>query len=107
MGYYIIEVDIDTLDWQYGPTGNIATSEGLYSSELASGGTISLEHDPLPNTANTLVPYILNLLASKGLKSVPVGQCLGDDPANWYRTSESQPVSVSSTASGTASSKTA
>jgi peptidoglycan/xylan/chitin deacetylase (PgdA/CDA1 family) len=53
-GMYIINEDIDTLDWQYGPEGEISTSETRYVQGITSGGTISLEHDPEPITASTL-----------------------------------------------------
>lgn len=79
MGYYIINIDIDTLDWQYGPEGEIATSEQLYSDGVNGGGSLSLEHDVHEETADYLVPYIINFLATKNLKSVTVAECLGVD----------------------------
>jgi hypothetical protein len=98
MGYIIAEDNVDTLDWEYGPIGQITTSENLYTTGISGGGTISLCHDPLPNTNLTLVPFILKYLATNHLKSVTVGECLGDVKANFYRTSESQPAtSVSGT----------
>jgi peptidoglycan/xylan/chitin deacetylase (PgdA/CDA1 family) len=54
LGFYIVTGDIDTLDWQYGPEGEITTSEGLYVTEQQAGGTLSLEHDVYPTTAETL-----------------------------------------------------
>jgi len=85
LGYKIIEVDIDTQDWAEGPIGQIQLSIDWYEGNLTAGGSISLNHDPYQPTAETFVPAIITYLASKGLKSVPVGECLGDDPANWYK----------------------
>jgi len=101
MGYKIIEVDIDTQDWAEGPIGEIQLSIDWYEGNQTAGGTLSLNHDPYQPTAETFVPAIIEYLASKGLKSVTVGECLGDDAANWYRDS-SVPVS-SASVSGTAS----
>lgn len=103
LGYYIIDVDIDTLDWQYGPEGQIATSEKLYSDGVNGGGTISLEHDPLPDTANTLVPYILSFLASKNLQSVTVAECLGDTNSPYVVAKGGALSSASASASQSAS----
>jgi peptidoglycan/xylan/chitin deacetylase (PgdA/CDA1 family) len=85
MGYLIIEVDIDTQDWAEGPIGEIDTSIQWYEGNQTAGGTLSLNHDPYQPTAETFLPAILAYLKGKGLQSVTVGECLGDDPANWYR----------------------
>jgi peptidoglycan/xylan/chitin deacetylase (PgdA/CDA1 family) len=77
LGYSVIGVDIDTLDWQYDSI-NPATSEGLYQSGYEAGGTISLNHDPEPITVSTVVPWIIAYLKTKGKTSVTVGECLGD-----------------------------
>jgi len=85
LGYKIIEVDIDTQDWAEGPIGEIDLSIQWYEGNQTAGGTISLNHDPYQPTAEQFIPAIITYLAGKNLKSVPVGECLGDDPANWYR----------------------
>jgi len=95
MGYKIIEVDIDTQDWAEAPLGQIQLSIQWYEGNQTAGGSLSLNHDPYQPTADTFVPAIISYLAGKGLKSVPVGECLGDDPANWYR-GGSPPASSSS-----------
>lgn len=83
--YHVIDADIDTLDWQYNTPDTSGESFSIYENGLAAGGTISLMHDVHETTVSTLVPAVVNLLQQKGLKSVPVGECLGDDPSNWYR----------------------
>jgi peptidoglycan/xylan/chitin deacetylase (PgdA/CDA1 family) len=54
LGYYVISVDIDTLDWQYNTASTIQTAVTNYKKGLDAGGSISLSHDPeyehpLPN----------------------------------------------------------
>jgi peptidoglycan/xylan/chitin deacetylase (PgdA/CDA1 family) len=85
--YIITEIDIDTKDYENTSNDTINNAYVNYVNALNAGGTISLSHDPLINTAQFLVPGILRELANRGLKSVPIGQCLGDPAANWYRTS--------------------
>ncbi|KAF2675439.1 glycoside hydrolase/deacetylase [Microthyrium microscopicum] len=112
MGYSVIEVDIDTLDWEYDDTSP-STAEQNYQTGYEAGGSISLNHDPEPVTASTVLPWIINYLNGKGLKSVTVGECLGDPAANWYRApngakaSSSKPASASSTKPATSSTKPA
>jgi hypothetical protein len=84
--YHIISVDIDTFDYDEGPAGLIQNSIDWYEGNQTAGGTLSLNHDPYITTAQDFVPAIITYLDGKGLKSVPVGECLGDDAANWYRT---------------------
>jgi peptidoglycan/xylan/chitin deacetylase (PgdA/CDA1 family) len=60
-GMYVVNSDIDTLDWDYGPKGQIETSENLFTQQYLAGGTISLSHDPEPVTANTLGTFWENL----------------------------------------------
>ena len=67
MGYYVINVDIDTLDWQYDSI-DPTQSEKLYQAQYNAGGTISLNHDPEPVTVSTVVPWIIEFLKSKNMK---------------------------------------
>jgi len=100
LGFLIIEVDNDTQDWAEGPIGEIDLSIQWYEGNLTAGHSLSLNHDPFQPTADTFVPAIITYLGSKGLKSVTVGECLGDDAANWYR--GGSPVTVPPTGNGTA-----
>jgi len=93
LGYKIISVDIDTQDWAEGPIGEIQLSIDWYKGNQTAGGTISLNHDPYQPTADTFIPAIITYLAEKGLKSVTVGECLGDDAANWYKGGATVPSS--------------
>jgi len=82
LGYKVITCDVDTLDWE-----DESNAENVFQQGFDSGATITLAHDVYQLTAQNLVPYMINALRSKGLSSVPVGECLGDDPSAWYVTS--------------------
>jgi peptidoglycan/xylan/chitin deacetylase (PgdA/CDA1 family) len=84
LGYKVITCDIDTLDWQ-----DESTAESTFQNGLDNGATITLAHDPLQLTVQNLVPYMINAIKAKGLTSIPVGQCMGEDPSLWYTTSRS------------------
>lgn len=43
-------------------------------------------HQVHQNTAEVLLPLFIQQLQARGLASIPVGECLGDDAANWYAT---------------------
>jgi len=107
LGYKIIEVDIDTQDWAEGPAGEIDLSIQWYEGNQTAGGSISLNHDPYQPTAEQFIPAIITYLAQQNLKSVPVGECLGDDPANWYRGGSQASASESGSASSTSAGPTA
>lgn len=94
LGYKIVEVDIDTQDWAEGPIGAIDLSIQWFEGNFTNGGSLSLNHDVYQPTADDFVPAIITYLNGKGLKSVTAGECLGDDPANWYRAGSSTPSSV-------------
>ena len=46
---------------------------------------LEIEHDIDYQTVYNLTDYILLSLFREGYRSVTVGECLGDPPANWYR----------------------
>ncbi|KAH8653566.1 hypothetical protein BX600DRAFT_471181 [Xylariales sp. PMI_506] len=106
--YHVIDLDINTQDWLYNTVETEPTSEQQYTDGLNEGGTISLSHDPEPLTGMLLVDYMINEITSRGLQSVPVGECLGAPPSEWYRPARSVPpvssTSTSSTATGSTSS---
>ncbi len=77
LGYRVISIDIDTLDDEFQAT-NPSISEQNYVDGYNAGGSLSLMHDIYQNTVETIVPYVINFLATKGKKSVTVAQCLGE-----------------------------
>ncbi|KAF2398526.1 polysaccharide deacetylase family protein [Trichodelitschia bisporula] len=85
LGYHVITASIDTQDWQYQTPETIGNSVGIFNSLLASGGSITLEHDPLQNTVQTLVQDQINAVRAAGLTPVTVGACLGDPASAWYK----------------------
>ncbi|KAK2008299.1 polysaccharide deacetylase [Colletotrichum eremochloae] len=82
--YHVVRADIDINDWKFNNMGNL-TSLHLFQDGVDSGGTLALCHDVQQNTAEVLLPDILRVMKEKNLKGVPVGECLGDPEANWYR----------------------
>ena len=107
LGYKIISADIDTQDWAEDPIGQVMLSINWYEGNQTAGGSISLNHDVYQPTAEVFVPTVIQYLSAKGLKcklhldqprkthltplAVPVGECLGDDEANWYRNGAASP----------------
>ncbi|KAJ7807005.1 hypothetical protein B0H14DRAFT_1541548 [Mycena olivaceomarginata] len=71
--------DTDTED---ADGATVAFSEGVYNQVATSKpkNALILEHETLATTANTLVPFALNLFKSKGYNLVTMAQCLGVDP---------------------------
>ncbi|KAI1877616.1 hypothetical protein JX265_003624 [Neoarthrinium moseri] len=72
LGYHVANYDIDTRDWQ-----------GDYTP--GSSSWISLAHDIQPNTVHSFAQYMIDQAHHLGYELVPLGQCLGDPEANWYR----------------------
>ncbi|KAJ6512319.1 hypothetical protein DFH09DRAFT_1197564 [Mycena vulgaris] len=71
-------------DWDTGDAdGNTtAQSEAVYN-DVANAkvkNALILEHETEQTTANTLVPFAINLFKSKGYNLVTMAQCLGVDP---------------------------
>ncbi|KAJ7171169.1 carbohydrate esterase family 4 protein, partial [Mycena filopes] len=71
-------------DWDTGDAdGNTtAQSEALYNDIISSKVTkaLVLEHETEQTTANTLVPYAINLFQSHGFNLVTMATCLGVSP---------------------------
>ncbi|KAH7353532.1 polysaccharide deacetylase family protein [Plectosphaerella cucumerina] len=79
--YRVIITDVDTNDWKF----DTNASFNDFVAGLNRGGSIVLAHDVHDMTVNQLLPRMLSEMARRGLKSVPVGECLGEHPNNWYR----------------------
>jgi peptidoglycan/xylan/chitin deacetylase (PgdA/CDA1 family) len=67
LGYHVIQIDIDTYDWQNTSPATIGDSVTRYQAGIDAGGTISLSHDPLVNTVNTLAQAMIDKIKAKGL----------------------------------------
>ena len=88
MGYSIVGVPFDTLDWK-NAGGHIQDSttqvEEFFDKLTPDSHPIVCQHDFLGASVQELTPVVLDQIEAKGLKAVTLGECLGDDIANWYR----------------------
>jgi peptidoglycan/xylan/chitin deacetylase (PgdA/CDA1 family) len=89
MGYHVVNFDVDTKDYEHDSPTAIQVSMDIFAGALAAGsegrGYVVLAHDVYAQTAETLVPFMLEVLAERGFRMVTVGECLGDPEENWYR----------------------
>jgi peptidoglycan/xylan/chitin deacetylase (PgdA/CDA1 family) len=56
MNYVVVEVDIDTQDWQNLQVSQEPYSFSNYTAGYAAGGRLSLSHDPYDTTVNGYIP---------------------------------------------------
>ncbi|KAF2671715.1 glycoside hydrolase/deacetylase [Microthyrium microscopicum] len=66
--YVVMNVDIDTLDWANLSPDTVHYGFSNYTAAFNNNGRISLSHDPLIDTVQTLVPQIITFLQGKGMK---------------------------------------
>ncbi|KAJ5090209.1 hypothetical protein N7532_008893 [Penicillium argentinense] len=85
--YHVVGTSIDTKDYENDDAGLIWQSFEKLRAGLDAGGSIVLAHDTHYNTVEVLADNILNEIAARGLRTVTVGECLGDPQELWYRTS--------------------
>ncbi|ODQ56199.1 glycoside hydrolase/deacetylase [Saitoella complicata NRRL Y-17804] len=91
LGYHIVDFDLDTDDYNNVEPSLIQNSKDIVAEyfdgrEVSSTSSLVIAHDIHEQTIN-LTSYALELINAAGYKMVTVGQCLGDDQANWYRSS--------------------
>ncbi|KAG0235579.1 Carbohydrate esterase 4 protein [Actinomortierella wolfii] len=46
---------------------------------------MALQHDTYQRTVTVISPWAIKTVKELGYKIVPVGECLGEDPRNWYK----------------------
>lgn len=89
LGYHVISTNLDTKDYIYQTPETVDSAKRIFdeftASDPASTSYIVLNHDIHRTTAYDLTEYEIQRLTSRGYRAVTVGECLGDDPANWYR----------------------
>ncbi|KAI4594504.1 chitin deacetylase [Pestalotiopsis sp. 9143b] len=85
LGYHVILWSIDTKDYLNNTDLTYYQTNENFNRDLDAGGTIALLHDTKIFTADKVIPHIIAELKHRGLRGVSVGECLGDDRANWYR----------------------
>ena len=85
LGYHVVTWDLDTKDYANNTPDKIQTSKELFDEGF--NGTVSnivLSHDSQKTTVEELAEYMLKAAKEKGVKTVTVGECLGDPEENWY-----------------------
>jgi hypothetical protein len=91
LGYHIIYFDLDTEDYLHNSPSQIQICKNdfvgnISTTTAASGGNwLVISHDIQYQTAYNLTEYMIQTLLSQSYHPVTVGECLGDPPANWYR----------------------
>ncbi|KAG9250750.1 uncharacterized protein F5Z01DRAFT_665198 [Emericellopsis atlantica] len=85
LGYHIVNWDLDTKDYLNDSPDAIQKSKDLFDEGFnGTASPIVLSHDTHEQTVVTLVEYMISAVKAKGFNLVTVGECLGDDEANWY-----------------------
>lgn len=84
-----VDFDLDTEGYLNDSPTLIQNSKNIWDAAIqkanpATDSYLEIEHDIHYQTVYNLTDYILASMYSHGFKSVTVGECLGDDPANWY-----------------------
>ncbi|KAH6952710.1 hypothetical protein DER45DRAFT_586614 [Fusarium avenaceum] len=99
LGYHVVNWNLDTKDYENDSPVKIQTSKNTFSDGVSTDAKkhsyIELSHDTHEQTAYNLTAFMIKTLKARGYRSVPAGECLGDDSKNWY-------VDAKSTKSGTA-----
>ncbi|ERF76252.1 hypothetical protein EPUS_04329 [Endocarpon pusillum Z07020] len=89
LGYHVISTNLDTRDYANNSPELIGNSQRTFDEFTArdpgSASYIVLNHDIHRETVYTLAEYEIRRLQSRGYRPVTTGECLGDPPANWYR----------------------
>ena len=91
LGYHRVYFDLDTEDYLHDDPSQIQQSKDIVRDALFGAGKdatdyLSIEHDIHQQTVANLSTYFFDQIVQKGWKGVTVGECLQDDPKNWYRT---------------------
>jgi peptidoglycan/xylan/chitin deacetylase (PgdA/CDA1 family) len=94
-GYHVIYFDLDSEDYLNDDPHLIQHSKNDINgnfSTIANPNWLIIEHDIHFETAYNLTEYTLSLIKARGLKAVTVGECMGDEPSNWYRSAQDRQV---------------
>jgi peptidoglycan/xylan/chitin deacetylase (PgdA/CDA1 family) len=90
LGYHTIYFDLDTQDYLNDATTLIQNSKDIVHAALSSvpaatNDFLAISHDIHYQTVYNFTSYFLDQMNTYGFKAVPVGVCLNDPEANWYR----------------------
>ncbi|KAL9061890.1 MAG: hypothetical protein Q9206_000228 [Seirophora lacunosa] len=86
LGYHRVYFDLDTQD--YLNPNSIQISKSIVAQILDRGGAtdyLAIQHDLVQQSVVNLSPDFFARIKAKGWKGVTAGECLDDNPANWYR----------------------
>ncbi|KAF1831063.1 glycoside hydrolase/deacetylase [Decorospora gaudefroyi] len=91
LGYVVSYFDLDTDDYSNTTPELIQNAKdrvkkAIDPSNPATDDFLAIAHDIHQQTAQNLTGYMLDLMTAKGYRMVTMGECLGDDRSNWYRT---------------------
>lgn len=113
LGYHVISTNLDTQDWQFNTPSTNWQSQQIFNNAISStsgssGRWIVLAHSVHETSVDLLAGYMIDRALAQGYRRkyrfqtqdnaglliycifitivVTVGECLGDPPANWYRT---------------------
>ncbi|KAK0711196.1 hypothetical protein B0H67DRAFT_279837 [Lasiosphaeris hirsuta] len=111
LGYHTIYFDLDTAGYLNDTPKLIQNSKDIWdqamkTSDPSKDSFLQIEHDIHTTIVHNLTDYILTSLFSNGYRSVTVGECLGDPPANWYRAGPSKSLVPTSVPQSTPKSST-
>jgi peptidoglycan/xylan/chitin deacetylase (PgdA/CDA1 family) len=96
-GYHVIYFDLDSEDYLHDDQNQIQISKNDITGNLSTRANPSnnqwlvIEHDIHQQTAYNLTEHTLQQFQSQGFRMVTVGDCLGDNRANWYRRESDEP----------------
>ncbi|QSS53029.1 chitin deacetylase [Histoplasma capsulatum var. duboisii H88] len=90
LGYHVAYFDVDTDDYNNDSPYLIQASKDIFDYALASakpygGPLLVIAHDVHKQTVYNLTSHMLDGIYAAGYRAVTLGECLGDDPENWYR----------------------
>lgn len=111
LGYHVMSTNLDTLDWLYNTPSTNSESQRIFDNAISSttsGGWLVLAHSVHETTVSLLAQHMIDSARARGYRRkyrsqawgsarmlirymittivVTVGECMGDPPANWYRT---------------------
>ncbi|TLS28037.1 hypothetical protein PpBr36_01396 [Pyricularia pennisetigena] len=89
--YHIVDYNVDSFDNdEFADPADLVAffRETLAGADLAVASYIVRFHDSEEATADGLLEDFILVAADRGFEFVTVGECLGDDPGNFYRNSQ-------------------
>ncbi|OJD16953.1 hypothetical protein AJ78_02935 [Emergomyces pasteurianus Ep9510] len=90
LGYHVAYFDVDTDDYNNDSPDLIQRSKDNFDNAIASakphgGPLLVIAHDVHEQTVHNLTSHMLDGIYAAGYEAVTLGECLGDEPENWYR----------------------